>query len=241
MPIKYAFPLVGLWWISFAFYTFKRLPAATRQRGEKGHLLSSGFRELKKVWIDIRSHVVLKRYLASYFMFNMAVQTVMIMATAFANKEIVGIKTQDLIVSILIIQFVGMLGSFLFSKMASRVGNLNGLALAICLWILLCIYVYFFVYEPWQFYIAAGVVGLVMGGIQSLARSTYSKMLPETEDNASYFSFFDVSEKIGLAIGTFSFGIIESYADIRTSVLALVGFFVIGLILLYRVPKNSEA
>jgi UMF1 family MFS transporter len=203
-------------------------------------LLSSGFRELKKVWQDIRSRVALKRYLASYFMFNMAVQTVMIMATAFANKEIVGIKTQDLIVSILIIQFVGMLGSFLFSRLASRIGNIKGLALAICVWILLCVYVYFVVYKPWQFYIAAGIVGLVMGGIQSLARSTYSKMLPETNDNASYFSFFDVSEKIGLAVGTFSFGLIESFADIRTSVLALVGFFVIGLILLFRVPKSTK-
>jgi len=170
----------------------------------------------------------------------MAVQTVMIMATAFANKEIVGIKTQDLIVSILIIQFVGMLGAFLFSKLASRIGNIKGIALAICVWILLCVYVYFVVYEPWQFYIAAGIVGLVMGGVQSLARSTYSKMLPETDDNASYFSFFDVSEKIGLAIGTFSFGLIESFADIRTSVIALVGFFVIGLLLLFRVPRNKE-
>jgi UMF1 family MFS transporter len=240
MPIKYAFPLVGLWWISFAFYTFRRLPAVAAQKGEQGHLLSSGFRELKKVWQDIRSRVALKRYLASYFMFNMAVQTVMIMATAFANKEIVGIKTQDLIVSILIIQFVGMLGSFLFSRLASRIGNIKGLALAICVWILLCVYVYFVVYKPWQFYIAAGIVGLVMGGIQSLARSTYSKMLPETDDNASYFSFFDVSEKIGLAIGTFSFGLIEAFADIRTSVLALVGFFVIGLILLFRVPKSVK-
>jgi len=237
MPIHYAFPLVGLWWLGFAFYTFVRLPQPTIKK-EQGHVFSKGFRELKKVWTDIQSRRPLKRYLASYFMFNMAVQTVMIMATAFANKEIRGIQTTDLIVSILIIQFLGILGSFLFSKLANRWGNKTGLGIAICIWIALCLFVYFVVFKPWQFYIAAAIVGLVMGGIQSLARSTYSMMLPETEDNTSYFSFFDVSEKIGLALGTFSFGLIESYADIRTSVLALVAFFVLGILLLLRVNKE---
>lgn len=240
MPINYAFPLVGMWWLGFAFYTFMRLPQPVVKKNTD-NVFSKGFKELKKVWKDIQSRTSLKRYLASYFMFNMAVQTVMIMATAFANKEIIGIQTTDLIVSILIIQFLGMLGSFLFSKMANKLGNKRGLSIAIVVWIALCLYVYFVVYLPWQFYIAAAVVGLVMGGIQSLARSTYSRMLPETEDNTSYFSFFDVSEKIGLALGTFSFGLIESFADIRTSVLALIIFFVLGWLLLLRVPFNTSA
>jgi UMF1 family MFS transporter len=239
MPINYAFPLVGLWWLGFAFYTFRRLPKP-KVKANTEHALSKGFKELKKVWKDIQSRRPLKRYLASYFMFNMAVQTVMIMATAFANKEIIGIQTTDLIVSILIIQFLGMLGSFLFSKLANKMGNKLGLSIAIVVWITLCMYVYFVVYLPWQFYIAAAVVGLVMGGIQTLARSTYSRMLPESEDNTSYFSFFDVSEKIGLAIGTLSFGIIETLWDIRTSVLALIIFFVLGWTLLMRVPFHEK-
>ncbi len=237
IPDRFAFPLVGLWWVSFAFYSFSKLPGITKKHISQGHVLQSGFAEMKMVWQDIKKRIQLRRYLASYFMFNMAVQTVMIMATAFANKEIIGIQTTDLIVSILLIQFLGILGSYIFSKLASRIGNLRGLTLAIGVWILLCLFVYTFVYQPWHFYIAAGIVGLVMGGIQSLARATYSKMLPETEDHTSYFSFFDVSEKIGLALGTFSFGLIESYADIRTSVLALVLFFIAGLLLLLRVPK----
>jgi UMF1 family MFS transporter len=232
MPIRYAFPLVGLWWIGFAMFTFSRLPNVDAVRKENVSVVKAGFNELRLVWKDIKSRLVVRRYIASYFMFNMAVQTVMIMATAFANKEIVGIKTQDLIVSILLIQFLGILGSVVFSKIATRFGNRLGLSIAILIWIGL----YFFVFLPWQFYIAASMVGLVMGGIQSLARSTYSKMLPETEDHASYFSFFDVSEKIGLAIGTISFGLIETFTDIRTSVLALVVFFVAGIILLLRVP-----
>jgi UMF1 family MFS transporter len=236
MPIRYAFPLVGLWWLGFAMFTFSRLPNVDAVRKENVSVVKAGFNELRLVWKDIKSRLVVRRYIASYFMFNMAVQTVMIMATAFANKEILGIKTQDLIVSILLIQFLGILGSVVFSKLATRFGNRLGLSIAILIWIGLCLFVYFFVFFPWQFYIAASIVGLVMGGIQSLARSTYSKMLPETDDHASYFSFFDVSEKIGLAIGTISFGLIETFTDIRTSVLALAVFFIAGLILLFRVP-----
>jgi MFS transporter, UMF1 family len=239
MPIKSAFPLVGVWWAGFALITFARLPNSDTGERSRKNLFAKGYNELGKVWADIRTRLQLRRYLASYFMFNMAVQTVMIMATAFGNKEVKGIKTQDLIVSILLIQFLGVAGSFLFSRLSSAYGNLRSLAVGIVVWILLCTGVYFFVHVPWQFYIAAAVVGLIMGGIQALARSTYSKMLPETEDHASYFSFFDVSEKIGLAIGTFSFGFIEGLTNIRTSVLALVVFFVLGLLLLLRVPKSE--
>ncbi len=239
MPIAVAFPLVGLWWIGFAMITFMRLPNNVYDHKPEGNYLKKGYQELGKVWADIKTRIQLRRYLASYFMFNMAVQTVMIMATAFANKEVRGIQTQDLIISILLIQFLGIGGSFLFSRISSRIGNLRTLSVAIFIWIFLCAGVYALVYEPWQFYIAASVVGLVMGGIQAIARSTYSKMLPETEDHASYFSFFDVSEKIGLAIGTFSFGLIEGLTNIRTSVLALVIFFILGFLLLLRVPKSD--
>jgi MFS transporter, UMF1 family len=235
MPIRVAFPLVGIWWICFAQVTFMRLPNVAIRRGEE-NVFAKGYNELRKVWRDLKTRLQLRRYLYSYFMFNMGVQTVMIMATAFANKEVRGIETQHLIISILLIQFLGIAGSFLFSKISSSLGNLRSLSIAIVIWIFLCAGVYFYVYLPWQFYIAACVVGLVMGGIQALARSTYSKMLPETEDHASYFSFFDVSEKIGLAVGTFSFGLIESFADIRTSVLALIIFFALGFVLLLRVP-----
>jgi UMF1 family MFS transporter len=204
-------------------------------------LLSAGFKEITKVFTEIRTqHMALKRFLYSYFMFNMAVQTIMVMAVSFASKEIIGIKPADLITSILLIQFLGVAGAFLMSRLSKKVGNIKTLMLSIIIWIGLCIYVYQFVYKPWQFYIAAAIVGLVMGGIQSIARSTYSKLLPETEDHTSYFSFFDLAEKIGLAIGTFSFGLIEGYLDIRSSILALIFFFIIGLLLLLRVPRTQQ-
>ena len=240
IPIRFAFPLVSLWWISFATYSFMRLPKSTATSKVEGNMIVKGYREVYKVWKEINLNIPLKRYLFSFFMFNMAVQTIMVMAVAFANKEVRGIKQQDLIISILIIQFIGILGAYLLSKVSRKIGNLKSIGIAIIIWIGLCLGVYYLVYEPWQFFIAAAIVGLVMGGIQSLARSTYSKLLPETKDLTSYFSFYDLAEKIGLAVGTLTFGLIEGYLNIRTSILALVIFFVIGLIILLFIPKTSN-
>lgn len=240
IPIRFAFPLVSLWWISFATYSFMRLPKSTATSKVEGNIILKGYREVYKVWKEINVNIPLKRYLFSFFMFNMAVQTIMVMAVAFANKEVRGIKQQDLIISILIIQFIGILGAYLLSKVSSKIGNLKSIGIAIVIWIGLCLGVYYLVYEPWQFYIAAAIVGLVMGGIQSLARSTYSKLLPETKDLTSYFSFYDLAEKIGLAVGTLTFGLIEGYLNIRTSILALVIFFFIGLIILLFIPKTKN-
>ena len=240
IPIRFAFPLVSVWWISFATYSFIRLPKSTATSKIEGNIILKGYREVYKVWKEIKLNIPLKRYLFSFFMFNMAVQTIMVMAVAFANKEVRGIKQQDLIISILIIQFIGILGAFLLSKVSSRIGNLKSIGIAIVIWIGLCLGVYYLVYEPWQFFIAAGIVGLVMGGIQSLSRSTYSKLLPETKDLTSYFSFYDLAEKIGLAVGTLTFGLIEGLLNIRTSILALVIFFFIGLIILLFIPKTSN-
>ena len=240
IPIRFAFPLVSLWWISFATYSFMRLPKSTATSKVEGNIILKGYREVYKVWKEINVNIPLKRYLFSFFMFNMAVQTIMVMAVAFANKEVRGIKQQDLIISILIIQFIGILGAYLMSKVSSKIGNLKSIGIAIVIWIGLCLGVYSLVYEPWQFYIAAAIVGLVMGGIQSLARSTYSKLLPETKDLTSYFSFYDLAEKIGLAVGTLTFGLIEGYLNIRTSILALVIFFFIGLVILIFIPKTKN-
>ena len=171
IPIRFAFPLVSLWWISFATYSFIRLPKSTATSKVEGNIILKGYREVYKVWQEIKLNIPLKRYLFSFFMFNMAVQTIMVMAVAFANKEVRGIKQQDLIISILIIQFIGILGAYLLSKVSSKIGNLKSIGISIVIWIGLCLGVYYLVYEPWQFFIAAAVVGLVMGGIQSLSRS----------------------------------------------------------------------
>ena len=244
--IKYTFALVGFWWIGFAQVTFRRLPASVKQAGQKKHLLSSGYKELKNVWIDLKQRLQLRRFLASYFMYNMGVQTVMIMAVPFATKAILWEnekqQQQSLIISILIIQFLGVAGAFMMSKLSSIIGNIKTIGLNIVIWAGICVYTYLLVDTPIEFYIVAACVGLVMGGIQAMSRSTYSKMLPETKDHASYFSFYDVSEKIGLAIGTTTFGLIEDVTGgIRNSVLSLILIFIVGFILLLRVPKEQKA
>jgi UMF1 family MFS transporter len=249
--IQYTFALVGIWWIAFAQITFRRLSSSSTkdnstEHGKTKNLFGSGYKELKNVWDDLKHRLQLRRFLVSYFMYNMGVQTVMIMAVPFAAKAILWEnekqQQQSLIVSILLIQFLGVAGAFLMSRLSSIIGNIKALGLVIFIWIFICIYAYIAVDTPFEFYITAGSIGLVMGGIQALSRSTYSKMLPETKDHASYFSFYDVSEKIGLAIGTTTFGLIEDITGgIRNSVLSLIIIFIAGFLLLLRVPKQQVA
>ncbi len=243
--VKDSFLLTGLWWIGFAQLTFKKLPGKTRKaKGSEKNLLSKGFNELKKVWIDIKNRPEIKKFLSSYFFYNMGVQTIMVMAVLFARKEVVWpdekTKTNSLIVSILLIQFLGVAGSFFFSFISKKIGNIKGLTLAIIIWICVCIYTYAILRLPFHFYIVAASVGFVMGGIQALSRSTYSKLLPERDDHTAYFSFYDVMEKMGMILGTISFGVISQISGgMRNSVLILILFFVIGLGLLLRLKQEE--
>ena len=242
---KYSFLLTGIWWIGFAQITFKRLPNKSHDEhvsDQKG-LFSKGFKELKSVFALIKTMPTLKKFLSGYFFYNMGVQTVMVVAVLFARNEILWpdekAKTTSLIVSILIIQFVGIAGSFLFSKLSTIIGNIKSLMIAILIWIFICGFTYMTVKTPTHFYIVAFLVGLVMGGIQALSRSTYSKYLPDTDDHASFFSFYDVMEKLGMIIGTVSFGVISQVmGGMRPSVLSLVVFFILGFVLL--LPLSNE-
>lgn len=240
---KWSFILVGLWWVGFAQITFTRLPNNVyKKKKEKGYIWK-GFNELKRVFQEFRGTRRLKRYLLSFFFFNTGVQTVMLMAVVFAKKEIDwGNNGGDLglIISILLIQLLGAGGAYLMSWVSSKIGNLQTLTIVVSGWVALCIWAYF-IQKPVTFYFLAAGVGLVMGGVQALARSTYSKFLPETKDHASYFSFYDVSEKIGIVIGLFFFGLMEDLTgDLRASVLSIITFFAIGLILLTFVPRKAD-
>ncbi|MFN8230916.1 MAG: MFS transporter [Bacteroidia bacterium] len=241
---RFAFITVAIWWFGFAQYTLKKLPAINTVVENKNSkkIFTKGFNELLKVFKEIKTQKTLKQFLSSYFFYNMGVQTVMYMATLFAAKEIDwpndSYKKTALIISILLIQFLGIAGSFLFSWLSNKIGNVKALLIAIFLWIVICASVYLFINTSVEFYCIAASVGLVMGGIQALSRSTYSKLLPETKDHASYFSFFDVSEKLGIVLGTFSFGLIEGITgSMRQSVLALIAFFVVGFVGLLVMPK----
>ena len=242
--MKVAFITVGIWWILFSQYTFYILPKGVSKGGKvTKSVVFNGLKELKLVWTELKKNLRLKRYLTAFFVFSMAVQTIMLVAIYFGEEEIAwgtsDAKTQGLITSILVIQFVAILGAFLTSLISSKFGNINTLIAVNFVWLCLCFYAYF-MKTPFEFYIAASLVGLVMGGVQSLARSTYSKFLPETEDTASYFSFFDVAEKIGIVIGMVIFATIDQITgSMRNAILFLVIFFIGGIILLFRVPKGQ--
>ena len=243
LPPRISFLLVGLWWLGFAQIPFNVLPAGSPNYSAQKKKINSGFQELRKTWQQIKHMAMLKRYLLAYFFYSMGVQTIMLVAAGFGEK-VLHLGTSNLIAIILIIQLVAIIGAMIMSYFASQIGNIKVLILVVALWIGVCICAYF-IRTDVEFYVLAVVVGLVMGGIQSLSRSTYSKLIPEnTPDTASYFSFYDVSEKIAIVIGLFSFGYIEEVTgNMRNSALTLSSFFFIGLILLlsllYWRPKNA--
>ncbi len=234
LPARFSFLLVGLWWWSFGQFALSRLPKGTPlYTGKPKNVLTNGYKELQKVWHQLNHLPVLKRYLGAFFFFNMGVQTVMLAATLYGTSEL-NIPTPNLIVAILIIQLVAIPGSYVIAKLSDRVGNFRALMLTIVVWVVVCCLGYLVPRNGvYQFYGLATVVGFVMGGIQSLSRSTYGKLMPETHDTTSFFSFYDVTEKLSIVIGMFGFGYItEVTGSQRNSVLALVVLFIIGLLIL---------
>ena len=240
--MKLSFVFTGIWWIAFSQYTFYYLPKGNKNKHPLTFsVVLNGYEELKKVQKLFFKDATIKRFLIAFFVYSMAVQTVMLVATYFGEQEINwgndDEKRQGLIVSILMIQLVAVLGAILTSKLALKFGNIKTLIGINSVWIFICIGA-FFVTEPVQFYLVAGIVGLVMGGIQSLSRSTFSKLMPETNDTTSFFSFYDVAEKIGIVIGMLLYGSINQITgSMRNAILFLVLFFVIGVVLLFRTLK----
>jgi len=236
---RFSFLLVGIWWIGFAQIPFAILPDNIYKKDIRLAKWSKGYEELVKVWNSLKSNPDLKKYILAYFFFNMGVQTVMYMAATFGSKEL---KLPDfkLIATVLIIQLVASLGAFVFARLSGKWGNKSTLIVMISIWILICLAAYM-VTNEYEFYALATAVGVVMGGIQSLSRATYAKLIPKNSiDHASYFSFFDVAFNLSIVVGTFSYGLVEQLTgSMRNSTLAIAGFFVIGLFLLRTVNATS--
>lgn len=240
-PARFSFLLVGIWWIVFAQIPFKHLPEAPKIANKANHkIIKKGFSELGKVWNRIKKMPVLKGFLGAFFFYAMGVQTIMLVAAAFGEK-VLRLGAAKLIITILIIQVVAIVGAYLMAWLATKLGNIKVLLIVISLWIFICISA-FFIANEMQFYMLATVVGLVMGGTQTLSRSTFSKLIPsDTQDTASFFSFYDVTEKLAIVIGLFSFGFIEELSNnIRLSALSLVTFFLIGFLLLIRLTRKTS-
>ena len=245
--MRLSFITVGVWWIGFSQISFAYLPNYPKERGKMTkNVLLGGFRELSKVWQQLTDSPRLKWFLVAFFVYSMGVQTVMLIATYFGGEEIQWETTEQstigLIVSVLLIQLVAILGARLTVVAVKYWGNVNVLIGLNAIWVTICIASYW-VFKPTEFYILAAVVGLVMGGIQTLSRSTYSAYLPITTDTTSFFSFYDVTEKLGIVIGMGVYGLIDQFTNnMRNATLSLMLFFAIGMCLLFKVQfiKNKE-
>lgn len=257
MPARISFLLVGCWWLGFSQITFRYLPQGNINAVARGgNVFKNGFRELKKVWTQVKHLPVLKRFLYSFFWYSAGIQTVFLAATQFGAKEL-KLETGKLIITIMIIQLVAIPGAILISRLSERIGSIRTLITTVFIWVCVCAAAYF-IKTDIQFYILGAVVGLVMGGIQAVSRSTYANLIPTEapivttngnslspagdllqnneappRDTASFFSFYDVTEKIALILGMFSFAYMEELTgSMRNSVLALMTFFFIGMLFL---------
>jgi MFS transporter, UMF1 family len=236
---RFSFLLVGVWWIGFSMIPFAILPDNPYARKPVDNIWTKGYEEIRAVWRSLKNLPDLKRFLTAFFFYNGGVQAVMYLATLFGT-DVLHLKTDSLIMTVVIIQLVGSVGAWLFARMSQVKGNLNSLVVMIILWIGVCIGAYFVTTE-YQFYALAFVVGMVMGGIQSLSRATYSKLIPaDTIDHTSYFSFYDVTYNLSIVVGTFSYGFIDHITgSMRYSALALGLYFIIGMLVLFTVKPAS--
>ena len=239
---KLSFVLVGLWWIGFSQISFYYLPKDSAQRTNTISLIRKGYQEILSVWNSLGKLIYLKRFLISFFFYNMGVQTVIYLAALFGDDEL-QLPADNLIMTILIIQIVAIFGSYMFAKLSSWKGNKLSLIVMVIIWVAVCIYAYF-LHTALQFYILGFIVGMVMGGIQSLSRASYAKLIPQTSsDYTSFYSFYDVLEKTSIVLGTFAYGLIEHLSgSMRNSTIALSSFFIIGLIflLMTKIPKTQN-
>ena len=240
--MRYSFITVGIWWMSFSQYTFYFLPDQNERKKIIKDVVWNGFKELVEVWNELKKIIIIKKYLIAFFIYSSALQTVLLIAAYFGEQEInwpKDEKTIGLIVSILLIQLIAMFGAIMTSKLSKKFGNIHTLILLNIIWALLCIGGYF-ITEPIEFYIAAAFVGLIMGGIQALSRSTFSKMIPETDNTTSYFSFYDVSQKVSVVFGMTLFAFVDQITgSMRTSILVFVFIFLIGALLLKRIKIKN--
>ncbi|WP_293871314.1 MFS transporter [Flavobacterium sp.] len=243
LPARISFLMVGIWWMGFAQVTFHFLPNNIFHKKPQKNYIFKGLKELKIVFKSLSLHTSLKQFLIAFFLYSIGVQTIILLAGIYGKKEL-GIDTNKLIITILLIQVVAIFGAYLFSRISEKIGNIKTLKLTIAIWGLICFAAYLLdaknKYIDIQFYCLGAIIGMVLGAIQSLSRSTYSKLLPETQDHATFFSFFDVTEKLAIVLGTFIFGFVGALSNsLKNSIFILAIFFLLGYIVLSFMKKSE--
>jgi len=240
---RITFLLVGVWWLGFAQFTYRRLPNNVFDRKPEKDFIWKGLKELKMVSKELVNYPQLKYFLVSFFCFSVGVQTIVLMAGIFGSKEL-GLPTSDLIFTIILVQLVAVLGAYLFSRLSTKIGNIRTLKLTLMIWAGVCFLAFSLdksqANVDYYFYGMGIVLGFVLGASQSIGRSTYSKLLPDTHDHATYFSFYDVTEKLAIVLGMFVFGFLIYLTDsMQYSVLFLALFFAIAYFVLNRIKATE--
>ena len=244
--MRISFLLVGFWWAGFSQYTFYHLPQnlndVNKKDAFKKSVIFSGFLELKEVWKILIKDISVKKFLIAFFTFSCALQTIILIATYFGEQEILwgeNEKFLGLILSMLIIQLIAIFGAWLTARVSEKIGNIKTLISLNIIWFILCLVAYFVQY-PIEFYIIAGFVGMVMGGTQALSRSTYSKLIPDTNNTCSYFSFYQMSMIVSVVLGTFMSGIVDQLTgSLRNSIIIFAVIFIFGALLLRNVEMKN--
>jgi len=236
---RISFLSVGIWWLLFAQIPFCYLPAGEKKPSNKENIWLGGWRELKKVYQEVKTITSLKSFLASFFLFNKGAQTVMYLGALFGSEEL-HLPTDALIITILLIQLVAIPGAYFCALLSQRIGNIKALIAIVLVWIVICAFAYT-VNDQFNFYLLATGIGFVMGGIQSNSRATFAKMCPPNEkETSSYFSFYDACDRLSTVIGTFLFGLVIQFTgNMRIGILILGFVFMASLYFLYKI-RNTK-
>lgn len=238
LATRITFVMVGVWWLLFGIYSISGLPKNPYQRKIPKSVLASSYKELLIVWKELKQNKTMLSFLKAYFLFSTGVQTIILVAALYGS-EVLNLPTDSLILTILIIQFIAIPGSLLSARLSDKKGNFFSLLVSTIIWAAICFGAYF-IQNDVQFFIFGGLVGLVLGGIQSISRSTYSLLLPKTEDHTTYFSFYDVLEKWSVVFGTLLSSIITQYMDMRYLSLLLSILFVVSSVILLKLHKKKD-
>ncbi|MBI4408980.1 MAG: MFS transporter [Gemmatimonadetes bacterium] len=234
------FLTVAVWWVLFAIPVFRNVaePVRRLEAGEAPRVnpVRVGFKRLRETLGELRQYRELLKFLVAYWLYIDGIHTIQKMATVYGTE--LGIGQGALIGALLLVQFVGIPFTFMFGALAGRIGRRRGLYLALAVYTGIAIAGYF-VREAWHFWALAVAVGLVQGGAQGLSRSLYATMIPKAK-SSEFFSFFSIFERFGGILGPAVFGIVGTLMGTsRFGILALVAFFIAGILLLSRVDIEA--
>lgn len=238
LAVRISLASAGLWWLLFTYlYPHQRLQQrdAARRLPPGTNFFVYGFRQVTHTLNDMRTkYPMTLRYLIAYLIYNDGIQTVIVVASSFAADEI-GIPADRLLLLVLLIQFVAFGGAFLFGHLARRLGAKQAIMISLVIWAVVVILAYAILYNEIQLFILGALIAIVLGGSQALSRSLFAQMIPRDHE-AEYFGFYEISERGTSWLGPLLFAVaVQLTGSQRVAILALILFFVTGLLLLSRV------